>query len=152
MVVKSRGTLRKKEQIHHHLRLEVEVLVPGVYLVVGTTKFIIPRKSVPWCWGKLDIFGCTGFHTEKYSLSSHAYVLFFFFFFFSIPCIVLPFCSLPPSRNSDPGSHSRLFSPPTHYGSCLAFFFREKILAFSSLVDSRRIVLTHAILIGALSS
>ena len=23
-----------------------------------------------------------------------------------------PFCSLPPSRNSDPGSHSRLFCPP----------------------------------------
>ena len=32
---------------------------------------------------------------------------------------------LPPSRNSDPGSHSRLFSPPTHYGSCLAFFYCE---------------------------
>ena len=48
---------------------------------------------------------------------------FFCFFFFSIPftSFALLF-SLPPSRNSDPGSHSRLFSPPTHYGSCLAFF------------------------------
>ena len=54
-----------------------------------------------------------------------------------------PFYSLPPSRDSDPGSHSRLFSLPTHYGSCLEFH-REKISALSSLVDSRRIVLTHA--------
>ena len=53
------------------------------------------------------------------------------------------FYSLPPSRNSDSGSHSRLFFPPTHYGSCLAFF-REKISALSSLVDSHRIVLTRA--------
>ena len=37
-----------------------------------------------------------------------------------------PFYSLPiNSRNSDPGSHSRLFSPPTHYGPCLAFLSRE---------------------------
>ena len=33
-----------------------------------------------------------------------------------------PSYSLPPSRNSDPGSHSRLLSPSTHYGSCHAFF------------------------------
>ena len=38
---------------------------------------------------------------------------------------------------SDPGSHSKLFSPPTHYGSCLAFFFARRFqlknsrLAFS---------------------
>ena len=34
--------------------------------------------------------------------------------------------------------------PRFNYGSCLAFFYREKISAPSSLVDSRRIVLTHA--------
>ena len=55
----------------------------------------------------------------------------------SIPYLVSP------SRNSDPGPHCRLFSPPTHDGSCLAFF-REKISALSSLVDSHRIVVTHA--------
>ena len=44
--------------------------------------------------------------------------------------------SLPPSRNSDPGSHSRLFSPDTHNGSCLAFLSREDFPAPSSLVDS----------------
>ena len=32
--------------------------------------------------------------------------------------------ALPPSRNSDPGSHSRLFSPLPHYGTCLAFLSR----------------------------
>ena len=44
---------------------------------------------------------------------------------------VLLFC-LPPSRNSDPGSHSRLFSPPPHYGSCLAFLSREELFLPSS--------------------
>ena len=59
---------------------------------------------------------------------SHAY----FFFFFSILFIMFALLfSLPPSRNSDPGSHSRLFSRPTHYGSCLAFFFsREDFSSF----------------------
>ena len=67
---------------------------------------------------------------------------FSFFVFFLSHSLSSPFYSLPPSRNSDPGSHSRLFPPPTHYGSCLAFLSREDFS--SSLVDSRRIVLTHA--------
>ena len=37
--------------------------------------------------------------------------------------------SRPPSRNSDPGSHSRLFPPP-HYGSCLAFLSGEDFSSF----------------------
>ena len=44
------------------------------------------------------------------------------------------------SRNSDPGSHSRVFSLPT----TVRIFYREKIPVHSSLVDSRRAVLTHA--------
>ena len=45
----------------------------------------------------------------------------FFIFIFSIPFIIFALLySLPPRRNSDPGSHSRLFSPPTHYG-CLLY-------------------------------
>ena len=61
---------------------------------------------------------------------------------FSIPFMMFALLfSLPASRNSDPGSHSRLFSPPTNYGSCLALLSREDFS--SSLVDSRRIVLTH---------
>ena len=54
----SRNTQKKKKKIRRHLRLEV--LVSGVYWGVGTT-FITPRKSVPWCWGKLDVFGCTDY-------------------------------------------------------------------------------------------
>ena len=42
-----------------------------------------------------------------------------------------PFFSSPlPSRNSDQGSHRRLFSPPTHYGSRLAFLSREGFSSF----------------------
>ena len=68
---------------------------------------------------------------------------FSFFFFFSILFIVFALLfSLRPSRNSDPRSHSRLFSPPTHYGSCLAFLSRQDFsyffprrLASSCLID-----------------
>ena len=49
------------------------------------------------------------------------------------------FFSLPPSRNSDTGSHSRLFSPLATTVRALHFYC-EKISALSSLVDSRRIV------------
>ena len=78
----------------------------------------------------------------------HYYILpsslFFFRLVFSIPFIVFALLfSLPPSRNSDPGSHNRLFSPHTHYGPCLAFLSREDFSSFS-LVDSRGIALAHA--------
>ena len=53
------------------------------------------------------------------------------FFFFSILLIFFALLfSLPPARNSDPGSHSRLFSPHTHYRSCLAFLSREDLSCF----------------------
>ena len=70
--------------------------------------------------------------------------LFFSFSFFSIPFIIFTILfSLPPSRNSDPGSHSRLFfSLPTTVRAL--HFYRENISAPSSLVDLRRTVLTHA--------
>ena len=61
------------------------------------------------------------------------YIIFFALLFF-----------VPPSRNSDPGSHSRLFSPVTHTAVRALHFNREKVPALSPLVDSRRIVLTHA--------
>ena len=70
-------------------------------------------------------------------------LLFFPFFFPLILFIMFTLLfSLLPSRNAEPGSHSRLFFPPTHYGSCLARLSREDCIF--SLVDSRRIVLTHA--------
>ena len=61
------------------------------------------------------------------------HLFFFSCSFFSISSIFFALLfSLPPinSRNSDPGSHSRLFSPPTHYGSCLAFLPREDFSSF----------------------
>ena len=70
--------------------------------------------------------------------------------FFFIPFIIfaLPF-SRPPSRNSDPGSHSKHFSTPTHYGSCLAFFVARRFQLF--LPSSTRVELCLPTL-GALSS
>ena len=47
------------------------------------------------------------------------------------------------SRNSDPGSHSRLFFPIPATVRALNFF-RENISVLCSLVDLRRTVLTHA--------
>ena len=68
---------------------------------------------------------------------------FFLFLFFPIPFIIFArLFSLPPSRNSDPGSHSRL--PPYPLGFVPCIFYCEKISALSSLVDARRIVITHA--------
>ena len=72
---------------------------------------------------------------------------FFFFFFGSIPFIIFALLfSHPPSRNSEPGSHSREAAsfPPLPTMVRAMRFYREKISALSSLVDSRRIVLTHA--------
>ena len=78
--------------------------------------------------------------------SPDCFAFLFLFLFFSIPFIIFALLfSLPPSRNSDPGSHSRLFSPPPHYGSCLAFLSQEDFSSF--LVDSRRIVLTMSTLV-----
>ena len=64
-------------------------------------------------------------------------------FFCSIPFITFALLfSLHPSRNSDPGSHSTLFSPlPTTVCTVGALHFnRERTQALSSLVDSRRVV------------
>ena len=61
--------------------------------------------------------------------------------FFS-PCQFLSsafFISLPLSGNAHPGSHSRVLSPVLTTVRVL-HFYREKISALSSLVDSRRIL------------
>ena len=50
--------------------------------------------------------------------------------------------SFPASRNSDPGSHSRLF--PTKVRALHSFYRVETSALTSLLVDSRRIVPTHA--------
>ena len=90
-------------------------------------------------------------------LCSHIYVqyagvcmLWHGFFFFPIPFIIFALLfSLAPSRNSDPGSHGRLFFPPTHHGSCLCFFSREDFRSF--LPSSTRVEWCLPTL-GALSS
>ena len=69
--------------------------------------------------------------------------------YFSSLLLSSRFFSLPPSRNSDPVSHSS--SPPFPPTVRVLHFYREKTSALSSLVDSRRIVPTHAI-IGALDN
>ena len=76
-------------------------------------------------------------------LRRHGQHFFFLPFFFPILFIYVRSCLSPPSsRNADPGSHSRLFSPlPTTVRAL--HFYREKSSALSSLVDSRRIVPTH---------
>ena len=64
--------------------------------------------------------------------------------FFSVPFTTFALLfSLPPRRRSDPGSHSRLFSPFSTTVRALNFY-RETIFDPFSLVDSRRIVPTHA--------
>ena len=40
------------------------------------------------------------------------------------------FFSLPPSRSSDPGSHSSALLPLSHCGSCPAFLYREDFSSF----------------------
>ena len=65
-------------------------------------------------------------------------------FFFPSHLFALLF-SLPPSRDSDPGSRrSRLFSPLSARLVPFISIAREKSFSLSSLVDSRLFVLTHA--------
>ena len=65
-------------------------------------------------------------------------------FLFFIPSIIFALLLQPRRfRNSDPGSHSRHCALPRYYGARI-HFYGEKSSAFSSLVDSRRIVHTHA--------
>ena len=57
----------------------------------------------------------------------------FYFLLFSIPFAILssPFFSLlPPSRNSDPGSHSRLFSHPSPLRFVPCIFIARRIQHF----------------------
>ena len=65
--------------------------------------------------------------------------------FFSTPFIIFALLfSLRPSRNSEPGSHSRLFSPTHYCSSCLAFFIARRLQLFLASSTPRRIVPTHA--------
>ena len=78
--------------------------------------------------------------TPKSPVFFHVETL-YYVYLFPIPFITFALLfSLPPSRNSDPGSHSRVFSPlPTTVRA--SHFYREKTSALSSLVDSLRVEL-----------
>ena len=84
------------------------------------------------CWFQLRSFACPLSHPCSFgSHGSSVTSPFFAFSFLFIPFIIFALrFSLPPSRNSDPGSHSGLFPPPTPYGSCLAFLSREDFSYF----------------------
>ena len=113
------------------LFLPVLLLLPLLLLVLAPLLLLFYRQ------GSNEVTRCSS------GCASRSDTIFssFFFPFFPHPIYYLcPFCSLPPSRNSDPGSHSRLFSPPTHYDSCLAFLWRED---FSSFFP-RRLASNHA--------
>ena len=66
---------------------------------------------------------------------------------FSIPSTLFaPHLQLPPFRNSHKplGHIAGISPPPPRYGACRSFSPHEKSSAVSCLVDSRRIVRTHA--------
>ena len=81
----------------------------------------------------------------------HAYTLYVQFVVLLITSIILgSFLSTSPSvgstRNSDPGSLSRLLAltpPPPHYDTHLHFYREKRVQPLSSLVDSHRIASTH---------
>ena len=74
-----------------------------------------------------------------------------FFFFFSSHLLSSPFLfSVPPTRNCDPKSDSKLSSPlPSTYGWCLAFFIPRRLQLF--LPSSTRFELC-VLTVGALST
>ena len=84
-------------------------------------------------------------HPIYYLRPSFLSVVFFSF----IPFVFALLFSLLPSRNSDPGSHCRLFSPPPHHGSCPSFFIVRRLQPFLS--SSTRVELRLPT-IGTLSS
>ena len=90
--------------------------------------------------GKISPPPCATYYIYIYVLRSRYGV-------FTIPFIIFALLSsLPPSRNSDSGSHinSRLFSLPPHYGSCLAIFIARRFQLF--LPSSTRVELCTAVM------
>ena len=76
LVVKSRGTLaRKKKNPSSPSPSARSARFRGVFGCRTIDKFITPRKSVPWCWGKLDIFGCTDYTYSSILTRSIYYVV-----------------------------------------------------------------------------
>ena len=87
-----------------------------VYFFPPCHLFSLPYSST--CFSKLSPFRSSGQPWVTCDLVPY------FSFLFFIPFVTFApvFFSLPRSRNSDSGIQHRLFSPPPHYGACLAFF------------------------------
>ena len=116
----------------------VEGLVASFFLIKPTIVFVTDRAPQPLS---------STIATEELPNINHGLSLFCYVLFFSIPVIIFALLFLSPSynsRNSNPGSRIRLFPPPLPTTVCALHFYREKISVLSSLVDSRRVVLTHA--------
>ena len=123
------------------------LLIPIVFVSSNTENkqlilFSVPppkKKQVIKYWFASDCVPGSGnillILTTRYQ-NSHVPVVYLLQVSIAVVVFFIPFIifalqfSLPPSRNSDPGSHRRLFSPPTHYGSCLAFLSRENFSSF----------------------
>ena len=94
-------------------------------------------------------FACHEKTCQVFFVFCFLFFVFVFVFIFYLPPPIYYlrlffFFSIPPSRNSDPGSHRRLFFPPLHYGSCLVIFVARIFQLFLPSSTPRRIVLTHA--------
>ena len=84
---------------------------------------------------------------QKRTAMRRVYDLFYFisfFFFFPSHLLSSPFYSLPLLVVTQIRGHIAGSSPPLPTTVRALHFYREKISALSSLVDQRRIVLTHA--------
>lgn len=103
-----------------------------------------PRRNMPFLAHATILPGCTFFWGWSFEeLYVRLFPLSNVFF--------TPLFSLPPSRTSDPGRIVGSSTPSPLRTVRALHFIREKGSALSSLVDSHRIVPTHAIT-GALDS
>ena len=121
----------KRTRRHHHL-YPCCITVPTSTYSEGT--YVVSIQNPRWTQMPCIPLSMLTQHTR------HLVLTYYIFFSFS-PAIPFIFSTLrfplTPSRNSDPGSHSRLFSP------LFSYLYREKTSALSCLVDSRRIACTH---------
>ena len=96
------------------------------YVMAGTA---ITRVSICVCYGSRQLL-----ITIVYSVPGRVVVV-LVVFFHPIYYTRHSFLSIR-SRILDPGSHSRLVSPPTHYRSCLAFFIARRFQLFPRRIAS----------------
>ena len=87
-----------------------------------------PRKCSPWSQDRLQYSGVEDYNTSEVKKNAKYIRVYVVYVFFQGCLFSMPFFSLPPSRNSDPGSHNRLFTSLSATVRGL-HFYREKISA-----------------------